>query len=44
MSITIEDFIVAFGSDYIPLNDQGQTDQAQVDWAINGATGTADAY
>ncbi|WP_134678010.1 hypothetical protein [Ectopseudomonas khazarica] len=44
MSITIEDFIVAFGSDYIPLNDQGQTDQAQVDWAINAATGTADAY
>lgn len=44
MSITIEDFIVAFGSDDIPLNDQGQPDQAKVDWAINAALGTAHAY
>lgn len=49
MSTTIEDFIVAFGGDDIPLNDQGQTDQGKarqgkVDWAINAAQGTAHAY
>ncbi|NMY14292.1 hypothetical protein HBN74_01795 [Pseudomonas sp. WS 5019] len=44
MFITIDDFIVSFVSDDIPPNDQGQTDQAQVDWAINAAMGTADAY
>ena len=31
MTITIEDFIVAFGSDDIPLNDEGQPDQIKVD-------------
>ncbi|MGG2396315.1 phage protein Gp36 family protein [Pseudomonas sp. SH1-B] len=44
MTITIDDFIVAFGSDDIPLNDAGQPDQAKVDWAINAALGTAHAY
>lgn len=44
MTITIEDFIVAFGSDDIPLNDNGQPDQTKVDWSINAAIGTAQAY
>lgn len=44
MTITIEDFIVAFGSDDIPLNDEGQPNQQKVDWAINAALGTANAY
>ena len=44
MTITIDDFIVAFGRDDIPLNDHGQPDQAKVDWAINAALGTAHAY
>lgn len=41
---TIEDFIVAFGCDDIPLNDEGQPDQTKVDWSINAALGTANAY
>lgn len=44
MTITIDDFIVAFGSDDIPETPEGQPDQAKVDWAINAALGTADAY
>ncbi|MGK8437202.1 phage protein Gp36 family protein [Ectopseudomonas hydrolytica] len=44
MTITIEDFIVAFGRDDIPETPEGQPDQAKVDWAINAALGTADAY
>ena len=44
MTITIEDFIVAFGSDDIPLTPDGQPDQAKVDWSINAALGTAHAY
>lgn len=44
MTITIEDFIVAFGSDDIPLTPDGQPDQAKVDWAINSALGTVHAY
>ncbi|WP_145279524.1 phage protein Gp36 family protein [Pseudomonas sp. URMO17WK12:I11] len=44
MTITIEDFIVAFGSDDIPLAPDGQPDQAKVDWSINAALGTANAY
>lgn len=44
MTITIEDFIVAFGSDVIPLTDEGQPDQPKVDWSINAALGTAHAY
>jgi phage gp36-like protein len=44
MPITIEDFIVAFGSDDIPRNPDGEPDQAKVDWSIKAALGTADAY
>lgn len=44
MTITIEDVIVAFGSDDIPLNPGGQPDQAKVDWAINAVLGTANAF
>lgn len=44
MSITIEDFIVAFGSDDIPQNPDGHNDLAKVTWAINAALGTANAY
>ncbi|AXQ47718.1 DUF1320 domain-containing protein [Stenotrophomonas rhizophila] len=44
MTITIEDFVVAFGSDDIPRNPDGELDQAKVEWAINAAIGTADAY
>ncbi|MBF8755514.1 phage protein Gp36 family protein [Pseudomonas guariconensis] len=44
MTITIEDFIAAFGRDDIPLNEEGQHDQAKVDWSINAAIGTAHAY
>lgn len=44
MTITIEDVIVGFGSDDIPLNPGGQPDQAKVDWAINAVLGTANAF
>lgn len=44
MSITIEDFIVAFGIDDIPLTDDGQPDQPKVDWSINAALCKANAY
>lgn len=44
MAISIEDFILAFGSDDIPRNVEGQPDQAKVEWAINAALGTANAY
>lgn len=44
MNIRLEDFIVAFGSDDIPRNPDGELDRAKVEWAINAAIGTADAY
>lgn len=44
MSITIEDFIVAFGSDDIPQTPEGQPDQAKVDWSMSSKTVGADHH